>query len=229
MKKIITCTAILFMSALSFGQDCYTVKMKMKIEGLPPEYAAMGDQETVTYIKGDKSKVEMTSMMGSQIMLSDGKNYTFLNDAMGAKTGYKTTTEEMEMADKGKTESKPKIEYTSEKKKIAGYECTKAIVTSTEKETKDSKIIVWVTDKIKYDAGKNKGGKDMMDLGDIKGYPLEMEIKQSQQGMDMKILMTATDVSTAPLADATFNVSTEGYTMTSYQETMAKMKAMRGK
>jgi hypothetical protein len=135
----------------------------------------------------------------------------------------------MEMADKGKTESKPKIEYTSEKKKIAGYECTKAIVTSTEKETKDSKIIVWVTDKIKYDAGKNKGGKDMMDLGDIKGYPLEIEIKQSQQGMDMKILMTATDVSTAPLADATFNVSTEGYTMTSYQETMAKMKAMRGK
>ena len=226
MKKIMTCAALLLMSALTFGQENYTVKMTMKIEGLPAEYAAMGEQETVTYLKGEKSKVEVTGMMGSQIALFDGKTHIFLSDAMGNKSGYTATKEEMDAADKSSNESKPKIEYTTEKKMIAGYECTKAIVTSVDKDKKEDKIIVWVTDKIKSDIAKRKGSKNMMNLGDIKGYPLEMEMKKNQGGMDMKIMMTATEVSTAPIPDSVFNVSTEGYKMSSYKEAMEKMKNM---
>jgi len=229
MKTIITCAALVLVSAIAFAQDNYTVKMNMKIDGLPAEYAAMGEQETLTYLKGEKSKVEITGMMGSQIIVSDGKNYTFLTDAMGNKSGYTATKEEMERGEKGKSESKPKIEYTTEKKMIAGYECTKAIVTSTDKDKKDNQIIVWITEKITSNAAKNKKGKNMMDLGDIKGYPLEMEMKQSQQGMDMKIMITASEVTTTPIADSVFNVSTDGYNMVSYKDAMEKMKGGMGK
>ena len=61
----------------------------------------------------------------------------------------------------------------------------------------------------------------------VKGYPLEMEMSQSQQGMDMKILITATEVLTTPIDDATFTVSTEGYKMMSYKEMQEKMKAAK--
>ncbi len=107
----------------------------MKIEGLPAEYAAMGDQETTTYIKGEKNKTEVVGMMGSQTMLFDGKTHTILMDQMGNKSGYTATKEEMDET-KDKSAPKPKVEYTSEKKMIAGFECTKAIVTSIDKEKK---------------------------------------------------------------------------------------------
>ena len=89
---------------------------------------------------------------------------------------------------------------------------------------------VWVTDKIKTNQaqGKKRGGRGMsMDLGDLKGYPLEMEMSQSQQGMDMKILISATEVSTTPIDDAIFTVNTDGYKMMSYKEMQEKMKAAR--
>ncbi len=229
MKKLITSIALVLASVVAVAQENYTVKTSMKIEGLPPEYAGFGEQEITNYIKGDKTKTELTSMMMNQTILFDGKLYTFLNEAMGNKTGYTATKEEIEAAASEKTETKPKVEYTSEKKTIAGYECNKAIITAVDKEKKENKITVWVTDKIKYDMSKaRKANSNMMDLGDLKGYPLEMEMARSQNGMDMKITLTATDVSTKPIDDAVFTVSTDGYKMSSYKEAMEKMKAMKG-
>lgn len=226
MKKIITSVALIFCCTFAVAQD-YTVKMNMKIEGLPPEAAGFGEQETVTQIKGEKTKTEMTSMMGSTIMLFDGKTHTFLTDMMGNKAGYTATKEEMEAMAKDDKEPKPKIEYTTEKKTIAGYECTKAVVTTVGKDKKEQQTIVWITDKIKHNMPKNKN-RGMMDLSDLKGYPLEMEMHQSQQGMDMKIMITASEVSTAPIDDSVFAVNTEGYKMSTYKEFSEKMKAQRG-
>ncbi|MBA3662978.1 MAG: DUF4412 domain-containing protein [Bacteroidetes bacterium] len=230
MKKIITTVALsLFAASFCIAQDNVTVKMNVKVEGLPPEYAGFGEQEIVNYIKGDKHKSEMSSMMGSNITVFDGKKLTALNEQMGNKSGYTATKEEIEADNKSKEKDpKPKVEYTTEKKTIAGYECTKAIITSVGKDKKESKMTVWVTDKIKTPetgkSGKSRGG--MMDLGDLKGYPLEMEMSQSQQGMDMKILVTTSEVSTANIDDSIFNVSTEGYKMRSYAEQKAEMKKM---
>jgi hypothetical protein len=88
---------------------------------------------------------------------------------------------------------------------------------------------VWVTDKIKSDLAQSKrgGNKGMMNLGDIKGYPLEMEMNQSQQGMDMKIVISATEVSTKPIDDAVFVANTEGYEMSTYKAFMDKMKSAK--
>lgn len=232
LKKIFTSSALLFLCAFIPAQENYTIKMSMKIEGLPPEYAGFGEQETVTYIKGDKTKTEISSMMFNQTVVFDGKKQTTLSDAMGNKTGYTASKEELDAMDKKeKPETKPKIEYTSEKKIIAGQECVKAIITSTDKDKKDKTVIVWVTEKIKYDMSKNKkmGGRGMNDFGDLKGYPLEIEMSTNQNGMDMKILITATELSLTPVDDKVFNISTEGYTMMSLKEFMDKSKANQGR
>lgn len=231
MKKIITSAALVLVSAIGFAQDNFTVKMNMKIEGLPPEYAGFGEQEIVNYVKGEKYKNEITSMMLTSITAFDGQKLTSITEQMGNKSGYTATKEELEAAEKAeKPESKPKIEYTTEKKTIAGYECTKAILTTTGKDKKDNKMTVWVTEKIKSAQTKGKKsakGGMAMDLGDLKGYPLEMEMAASQQGLDMKILITTSEVLTTPIEDAVFNVSTDGYTMISYKEMQEKMKAMK--
>ncbi|MEO6305044.1 MAG: hypothetical protein ABIP51_17940 [Bacteroidia bacterium] len=229
MKKIITSAALLFITACAIAQDNYTVKMNMKIEGLPPEYAGFGEQEMVNYVKGEKYKNEVSSMMLTSISAFDGAKLTSVTEQMGNKSGYTATKEELDAAAKTeKAEPKPKIEYTTEKKMVAGYECTKAILTVTEKDKKENKMNVWVTEKIKHTPGKKSGGRGMsMDFGDLKGYPLEIEMSTSQQGMDMKILITATEVSTAPIDDAIFTVSTDGYKMISYKEMQDKMKAAK--
>lgn len=226
-KKIITSVALILLAACGFAQDSYTVKMNMKIEGLPPEYAGFGEQEMVNYIKGEKYKSEMTSMMGSNVTAFDGKKLTQINEAMGEKSGYTATKEEIEAANKtDKPDAKPKIEYTTDKKTIEGYECTKAVVTTIGKDKKEEKVSVWVTDKIKTPPNKTKSKSMSMDFGDLKGYPLEIEMAQSQGGMEMKILITTSEVSTGNIDDAVFNVNTDGYKMVTYKEHQEKMKSM---
>ena len=229
-KKIITTAALIIISAIAISQESFTVKMNLKIEGLPPEYAGFGEQEMVNYFKGEKYKSEMSSMMGSSTTSFDGKKITQISEAMGEKTGFTATKEEMEEANKSeKAETKPKIEYTSEKKTIAGYECTKAIVTTTDKEKKENKVNVWVTDKIKTPEKKIKSRSMGPDFGDLKGYPLEIEMKQKQGEMDMKIMITCSSVSTGALEDGLFDLKTDGYKMVSYKEHQEKMKAQAGR
>ncbi len=231
MKKIITSAALLFITACAIAQDNYTVKMSMKIEGLPPEYAGFGEQDIINYVKGDKYRDEISSMMITSVSSFDGKKLTSISEQMGNKSGFTATKEELDAANKAeKAEPKPKIEYTKDKKTIAGYECTKVILTSVNKDKKEDKLTVWVTDKINYTPkAKKSGGRGLpMDIGELKGCPLEFEMSQSQQGLDMKILITATEVLTTPIDDAIFNVSTEGYKMMTYKEWTDKMKAAQG-
>ena len=205
------------------------MKMTVKTEGLPAEYAAYGEQEIITFLKGEKSKTEINSMMFNSTVFYDGKTLTSLNDMMGNKSGYTATKEEMEAQDKDKKAAKPKIEYTTEKKTIAGYECTKAIATSTGPDKKEKKTILWITDKIKYDKNHMKsGGRGMTDFGDLKGHPLGMEMSQEMQGTEMKIIMTTTEVSTKTIDDSVFAVNTDGYKMMTYQQFQDQMKAMGG-
>jgi hypothetical protein len=233
MKKIVTSVVLVLASVCAFGQESYTVKMNMKIEGLPPEYAGFGEQEWVSYTKGEKSKQEVTSMMMTSTTAFDGKKLVNITESMGDKTGYSATKEELDAASKDKKdENKPKIEYTTDKKMIAGYECTKAILTYTpkDKKEKDQKVTVWYTDKLKRPEHGSKSRNRMApDLGDLKGLPLEIEMNQSANGQDMKIMISATEVSTANIDDSVFTVNTDGYKMLTYKEYMDKIKAAQAK
>ncbi len=212
------------------AQDNMTVKSSLKIEGLPEEYAGMAENDIVTYVKGEKSKIEVTGMMVNQVTLNDGSLTTVLMDQMGTKSGWTMTKAESEADEKEETKSeKPKIEYTSEKKTIAGYECTKAIVTSMvgkDKEKKEVKTNVWFTDKIKMPSSAKVGKRTSMgpDLAELKGYPMQIEMAMNQGGMEMKMIITVTEVDTKAVDDKIFVVSTEGYKMMSYKEMKEQQK-----
>lgn len=229
--KMIALTAGILLSLFSSAQESYTIKMTMKIDGLPPEYAAVGEQEITTYVREHQQKSEITSMMGSTIVYFDGKKMTSLMDQMGQKRGFTATKEELEADEKARGTTKPVIQYTNETKNIAGYDCKKAIITNVDKNKQETRTIVWYTDKIKINqmhSGKTTRG--MVDLGDLKGYPLGLEMTQNAQGMDMKSTITATEVITGPIDDSVFVVNTAGYQMMAYKEMKELQKAgMMGK
>jgi len=234
MKKIII-AAILVCGLNSLNaQDNYTVKMSIKVEGLPEEYSAMAENEVVVYMKGEKTKHEVTSMMMNQTSLNDGTISTTIMEQMGNKTGWTMTKAEMEADEKeneGK-KTKPTIEYTTEKKTVAGYECTKAIVTSVVgKEKKEQQSTVWFTDKIKQPTTKSSMKKGMMggpDLSSLKGFPMQTEMSMTQQGMEMKVISTVTEVLTTAIDDSVFKINTEGYKMMTYSELKETMKKGAG-
>lgn len=219
----------LFLVSISIhAQENHTIKVSIKTEGLPAEMAAYGEQDMITYMKGDKSKTEISSMMFSSTTYMNGKMVTSLSDMMGNKSGFTATIEELEAADKAEPNEKPKIVYTEEKKMIAGYECKKAIVTSVGKDKKESITTVWATDKIKnnHKAAGKSGRKGMVDLSELNGYPLAMEMPMNFNGSEAKVVMTTLEVSTDPIEDAVFIPNTEGYTMMTYAEMKEKQKMM---
>ena len=226
--KSLGLAAILAFSSLASAQDNYVIKMAVKIEGLPAEYAAMGEMDIINTIKGEKIKTERNGMMESSVSVYDGKKMISLTEAMGQKMGFTATKEELEASDKDTKTPKAKFEYTSEKKMIAGYEATKVLMTTSEK--KEDVVTLWVTEKVKYmhpEANK-AAGKGMLDLSELKGYPLAMEMNQSANGMAMKIIMTTTEISTGPIDDSVFVLNTDGYKLMNYKEMQAKQKAMMG-
>lgn len=228
-KQIVHLVALILMGNTLFGQDNFTIKMSIKTEGLPAEMAAYGEQDMVTQMKGDKLKTEVSSMMFSSTTYVDGDKITQLIDAMGNKSGYNTTRQEMEAAMSNEPSEKPTIVYTDETKMIAGYECKKAVITTVSKDKKEMVTTAWITDKIvnkhKYLSKANRRGG--ADLSDLNGYPMAMEMPMSFQGSDAKVVMTVTEVSTDALDDATFTPNTDGFKMMTYQEMRERQKMMQ--
>ncbi|WP_291140810.1 hypothetical protein [Flavobacterium sp. UBA7680] len=224
MKKLFSTLAVVALSALSLNaqiKEGYIV-YDMKIEGLPPEQAAMiGDMETKVTFKNGKSLSEMTSMMFTNQTLADDKGMLMLMEQMGNKIAVKQTKEEMEK-EEAKQKDKPadpKIEYTTETKTIAGYECKKAIVTVIGKDKKEDKMEVWYCDKFE-NTNKEGKGRGQGFMKGLKGMPFEYA--GGQGGMKFKLV--AKEVSVEPVADSKFELSTDGYKMM----TMEELKAMQG-
>ena len=146
-KRLFTALSALVLSALSLNaqqiKEGYIV-YDMKMEGLPPEQAAMmGDMELKSTFKNGKSLTEMSSMMFSNQTMMDETGMVMLMEQMGNKIAIKQTKEEMEKAE-AKAKEKPvdpKFEYTTETKTIAGYECKKVNVTSFTKLQNDLKNV----------------------------------------------------------------------------------------
>lgn len=204
MKKLITAVAILLCGLSNAQIKEGSVTYVMTIEGLPPEQAAMmGDMETKIFFKGNKTYSEMNSMMMSTKAVSDENGSLVLMDQMGNKNFMRVTKADM---DKNDDPSKtPKIEYTSETKTIAGYECKKAIATLSTKDG-EVKTDVWYTDKIPYVKQGGRRGGDM--FKGLNGMAMEFSMPQGP----MKVKMVAKEVSTEAVPDSKFVLSTDGYT-----------------
>lgn len=205
MKKLITAAALL-VSAFTFAQKEGSVTYLMTMEGMPPEQASMmGEMETKTMFKENKTYTEMNSMMVSYKMVSDENGMLFLMDQMGNKIYTRTTKEQLDkMAEESKGKE-PKIEYVNETKTIAGYECKKAIVTNSGKEG-EVKTDVWYTEKMPYIS--QAGGRRGDQFKGLKGMPLEFSAKQGPY----TVKFTAKEVSFDKVSDSVFTLNTEGYT-----------------
>lgn len=204
MKKIITALALIAVSSLSAQIKEGSVTYAMIIEGLPADQAAMmGDMETKIFFKNNKSYSEMNSMMYSIKTLSDDNGSLMLMDQMGNKFFVKHTKADLEKETAKAKE--PKIEYTNDTKTIAGYECKKAILIINDEKQGEVKSEVWYTEKIANVSGYRSGAATA--YKGIKGMMMEFSVNQGP----MKIKMVAKEVSTNPVSDDTFIVSTEGY------------------
>lgn len=223
MKKIILSAVAL--TVLSFTSIKAQIKegyilYDMKIEGLPPEQVAMiGDMETKVTFKNGKSLVEVNSMMFSQQASADDEGVVMLMEQMGNKIAIKQTKAEIEKEEAKTKTPDPKIEYINETKMIAGYECKKAIVTIVDKDKKEVKTEIWYSEKFE-NPNKEGRGRGQNFMKGLKGAPLEYS---STMGA-MKVKMIAKEVSTDPVSDSKFVLSTEGYKLM----TMDELKAMQG-
>ncbi len=194
----------------------------MKLEGLPPEQAAMiGEMENKVTFKNGKTLMEMSSMMFTNQTLSDENGALMLMEQMGNKMAVKQTKAEIEK-EEAKNKDKapdPKIEYLNETKMIAGYECKKAIITTVDKDKKEFKTEMWYCEKFE-NPNKDGRGRGQSIMKGLKGIPFEYSGGQG----GMKFKMVAKEVSIEPVSDSKFALSTEGYKMM----TMDELKTIQG-
>lgn len=214
MKQILT-SVLLGLASLTFAQvSSATINYKVNFDGELPEGlpADMFKNMSMTLaFNGESSRTDFNMGIMNMTTVTDGKQTMSLFNSMGMKFGTIEDGDDSEVSlfnTNVSEEDKPDIKITGNKKTIAGYECTEAIIT-----TDDGKITVYYTDKIK----PNKMNKDF-DMG-INGFPLEFSILAS--GMKMKI--SATEVKKSTNADFSMTIP-EGYQKMSADQLKSMMR-----
>ena len=161
-----------------------TITFSLEYQDLPAEMAAMEamlPDEMTTQIKGDKTRLEQSLGMGmSQVTITDLKkgSGTLLMDMMGKKMAVEMSKDDLKEMDKKKSDKKPEFKYVDGTKKIAGYDCKKALVSVEGM----GEMEIFYTDELP--AGTNK------QFEGLKGFPLEYTIDSGQ----FKMKMTAKSV-----------------------------------
>lgn len=203
----------------------------------------MRDMEinTTVFYKGDNTKLESATDFGKNYTFIDrkAKKTTTLMEMMGRKQGFYSSDEDavlmqkrMDSVRNARKDSlekmglsfappaEPEITYTEESKKIAGFNCKKAVIKTKDRQGQVNETAVWYTPDFIMGPGftlnsSQGGGGGMRMMGfnpsgieKIKGFPMEYEITR-QNGM--KVHMTVTKVQLdADIDDKTFEIP-KGY------------------
>ncbi len=184
------------------------VKYNMSVEGDESGMAnpLLGNSSVNVYFKQEKTVMEMASPLYNMKTISDSKNVLILMDAMGQKTFTRSSKPEADKQKNKSVNSGPAIVFTKEKKKILGYDCTKALVTMAGKGGRATSLMIWYTDKIQGGAGLGIISADV--VSKLPGMVLEVNMTQGT----LRSTLKATEISTKPVPEAIFNPSTSGYT-----------------
>lgn len=146
-----------------------------------------------------KSKVELNAGMYSQITYSDAEAMTVqtLMDVMGQKFLMKQTKEEI--AKEIAKNPNPKIVIGAETKKIAGYDCKKADITTIDPEQGDKEITISVffSEELRNDNANFEGH-----FRGLTGTPLAYQLDMG----GMKMQFTATSVKQQKVSDKDFEI-----------------------
>ena len=196
-----------------------------------------GETKTVTTLKGDMVKTFSETEMGRTTILRDNKNKktTTLMEMMGTKTGFYATDEEQEQMRKqmdSMMQSRrqdggndafqtntgtPTFETvnTEGTKKIAGYECKKALIIRTRGNGKKDTTAVWYNPEFKMQGLTSTGGggggfgafmrnAGLGGLDKLEGFPMKYE---TDMGRGRKMIVEVTKVVTdKEIADKEFEV-----------------------
>lgn len=200
MKRLLLFGVILFSIQLVNAQNYFEGKIKWDVE-----YTLTEDQKTmesylpksIDYTVKDKNMKMDMLMMGMQtsvIMKSATKEYFTLMNMMGQKMAMKMTEADLKIVKHDS--SKVIIEKVSETKTIAGYVCSKALVT----DDKGVKSTIWYTTKLPmvYDPQYSH----MKVGGLILGFDTVTD--------GMKVSMIAVSVSKETILNTVFDIP-EGY------------------
>ena len=165
---------------------------------LPSDQKAMLPSESVCYFSNNSCRTESDGFMGMKMVTICAKEeMTILMDIMGKKIAMNPRD------DKSMKAKTPTISYSEETKKIAGYDCKKAILVFDE----DTKMVVWCAE------GITGGGSWGGNFENLKGAPLEYTADLN--GMSMT--MTATKVSEEKVSKKKFEIPSDYEFMTPEQ------------
>lgn len=189
-------------------------KISYEKNNLDDEVTGMLPRLMSLYIDDDKIKTDLVTELGTQSAIYDLqlKTKTALMDMMGSKYAIRDSWETIQ-ADHEK-KPKPQVVFTGETKVIAGYNCSKAVVSV--KETEDSapvESIAWFTDEIVVNPGINFGNAMFKD---IQAVLMEYEM---EAGNDLKMKFLAFSVEKMKISSKDFEIP-EGYTEVSREELM---------
>lgn len=182
MKKLLAILAIILLTNATFAQVTEgKIKYKLDFTSSDPSMQAqlaMFSGSTMTiYFSPEFSRTEMNmGMFINTTMIFDlsKKKGVTLVDGMMGKKGIKM--DNIDNLSDNPDAAEVEFETTNEKKKIAGYNCTKLIMT-----TEDGVINYWVTEDI---AASTKGIKYINSK--VTGVPLEFELNTN--GFTMKFI-----------------------------------------
>jgi len=173
------------------------IKYIVDVSGVsdPSAAAMMKDTKTTLTFKDGNTRVDINGSMFQTAIINANKKSTMLFEMMGQK--YKTDfTKDMQDA-RAMKDNSYNVELTNETKKIAGYNCKKAIVKTKDGNSYD----VYYTDEI-------PGGLDKaFPYQKIKGFP--MEYQKDSKGVTVAYIVTSIDFTT-PVSEDAFKIP-DGY------------------
>ena len=197
-----------------------------------------GETKTSTWLKNDLIKTYSVSDMGNTTTIRDNtkKMTTTIMEMMGKKMGFYASDEDqaemarrldsmMKTRNQGDqqrinigTPSQSEVVYFEESKKIAGYDCKKAMIITTRSNGKKDSTIVWYIPDLKLQGINSTGGimggfggfggataqigSDGMDK--LNGFPMQYE-RNMNRGRKMTVQVTKL-VTDKEVADKEFDI-----------------------
>ncbi|MEO7922164.1 MAG: hypothetical protein ABIR30_00650 [Chitinophagaceae bacterium] len=173
-----------------------------------PQAADLLDGATsVIYLKGNSSRSEMVSSLGTQSTIVDGKSgaVTILKDYGDQKYMIKMTPDNWNQSNK--KYDGVNFTYIKEFKKIAGYDCQKAIGRMADSSTF---VVYFTRDLLPMN-------KDFQYLNrNLPGLAMQYEAVLGK----MMVTYTVSNINMNPVAQSKFDLPKAGYRVLTYEESM---------
>jgi GLPGLI family protein len=209
MKNILVLFALIYMVKPTTAQtrivaECtvhYSIAINDAVKADNETIALLKSSSKTVYIKGNDSRVDLTSPSFSQTMIYNKSTGTAVILREMGSNKFITKLDEKKWIEQNSKYSNLNILYTSETKKILGYDCKKAIL---QLQNGNSFTVYYAPNIIPSVTEFEYQFKN------IPGFVLEYE---TREGDKQNIVYTATKISFNPVQAAKFDIPTSGYRM----------------